>query len=128
MGDNLTTWDLIITRAKLAYNASPNYTTGMSPFEIAHGLVPRKPLDLVLVDPHIRASKDNVAFAQHMSELHQYIHNRITQHNASHKQAPDLHRRQRSFDVGDQVMVQLKPERYSPSTASMLHASSPSPF
>ena len=111
VGDNLTTWDLFIPRAKFAYNASANSTTGMSPFEVAHGLVPRKPLDLVPVDPHIRASEDGVAFAQHVSELHKYIHDRITQQNAAYKQAADSHRRYRSFEVGDQVMVRLRPER-----------------
>ena len=70
MGGNLTTWDLVIPCAKFEYNASANRTTGMSPFEIAHGLVPHKPVHLALVDPHIRASKDSVAFAQHVSELH----------------------------------------------------------
>ena len=78
MGDNLTTRDLVILCAEFAYNASANRTTGMSPFEVAHVLVPRKPLDIVPVDPHIRASKDGVAFAQHVSELHKYIHDRIT--------------------------------------------------
>ena len=46
-------------------------------------------------------------FAQHVSELHAYIHDRITQQNAAYKQAADLHRRHRSFEVGDQVMVRL---------------------
>ena len=79
----------------------PRRTIGMSPFEIAHGLVPWKPLDLLSVDPHIRASEDGVAFAQHVSELHLYIYDRITQQNSSYKQAPDLHPRQWSFKVGD---------------------------
>ena len=128
VGDNLTTWDLVIPRAEFAYNASANRTTGMSPFEVAHGLVPRKPLDLAPVDPHIRASEDGIAFAQHVSELHAYIHDRITQQNAAYKQAADLHRRHRSFEVGDQVMVRLRPERYSPGTATKLHARSAGPF
>ena len=79
VGDNLTTWDLFIPHVEFAYNTLANRTTSMSPFEVAHGLVPRKPLDLVPVDPHIRASDDGVAFAQYVSELHKYIHDRITQ-------------------------------------------------
>ncbi|CAA6674210.1 unnamed protein product [Spirodela intermedia] len=47
LGESLTTWDLIIPHVKFAYNSSTNRTTGMSPFEIAHGLAPRKPLDLL---------------------------------------------------------------------------------
>ena len=100
----------------------------MSLFEIAHGLVPRKPLNLVPVDPHIRASEDRVTFAQHVSELHHYIHDRITHQNASYKQAADLHRHQRSFNVGDQVMVRLRLERYSLGTTTKLDARSTGPF
>ena len=96
--------------------------------EVVHGLVPRKPLDLVLIDRHIRASKDCVAFAQHVSELHKYIHDRITQQNAAYKQAVDLHHHHRSFEVGDQVMVRLRPKRYSTGTATKLHARSTGPF
>ena len=100
----------------------------MSLFKVAHGLVPRKPLDLVPVDPNIRASEDGVAFAQHVSELHKYIHDRITHQNAVYKQAADSHRRHWSFEVSDQVMVRLRPERYSPGTATKLHARSVGPF
>ena len=128
VGDNFTTWDVLIPHAEFAYNASANRTTGMSPFDVAHGLVPRKPLDLVLVDPHIRAFEDGVAFAQHVSELHKYIHDRITQPNAAYKHAADSHRRHQSFEVGDKVMVQLRPERYSPGTAMKLYARSAGPF
>ena len=128
VGDNLITWDLVILRGKFAYNASANRTIGMSPFEVAHVLVPRKPLDLVPVDLHIRASKDGVAFAQHVSDLHHYIHDRITLQNAAYKEAADSHHRHRSFEVGDQVIVQLRPERYSPGTATKLHARSADTF
>ena len=128
VGDNLTTWDLVIPCAEFAYNAWANRTTGMSPFEVAHGLVPRKPVDLVPLDPHIRASEDGVAFAQHVSELHKYIHDKITQQNAAYKHAADSHRRHRSFKVGDQVMVRLRPKRYSLCTGTKLHARSAGPF
>ena len=50
----------------------------MSPLVVARGLVPHEALDLVPVDPHIRASEDGVVFAQHVSELHHYIYDRIT--------------------------------------------------
>ncbi|CAA6674598.1 unnamed protein product [Spirodela intermedia] len=77
VGKNLTTWDLITPRAEFAYNSLTNRTTSMSPFEIAHGLAPRKPLDLVPLDPHVRVSEDGVTFAQHVSQLHQDTHDRI---------------------------------------------------
>ncbi|CAA7392191.1 unnamed protein product [Spirodela intermedia] len=56
VGESLTTWDLIIPCAEFACNSSTNYTTSMSPFEITHGLTPRKPLDLVPLDPHTHST------------------------------------------------------------------------
>ena len=101
VGDKLTTWDLVIPRAEFAYNALANRTTRMSPFEVAHGLVPHKPLDLAPIDPHIRASEDGVAFAQHVSDFLKYIDDRITRQKAVYKQAADSHCHHRSFEVGD---------------------------
>ncbi|CAA7409160.1 unnamed protein product [Spirodela intermedia] len=92
LGESLTTWDLIIPRAESTYNSLTTRTTSMSPFEIAHGLAPRKPLDLVPLDPHVRVSEDGVAFAQHVSQLHQDIHDKIQSQNALYKQATDMHR------------------------------------
>ncbi|CAA6666528.1 unnamed protein product [Spirodela intermedia] len=93
VGESLTTWDLIIPRAEFAYNSSTNRTTSMSPFEIAHGLAPCKPLDLIPLDPHVKVSEDGVTFAQHVSQLHQDIHDRIQSQNALYKQVVDMHRR-----------------------------------
>ncbi|CAA7401512.1 unnamed protein product [Spirodela intermedia] len=48
--------------------------------------------------------------------------------NALYKQAADMHRRPRIFQVGDQVMVRMRPKRYAPSSATKLHARSAGPF
>ena len=77
VGESLTTWDLIIPRTEFAYNSSTHRTTGMSPFEVSHDQDPRKPLDPVPLDPHVRVSEDGVAFTQHVSQLRQDIYNRI---------------------------------------------------
>ncbi|CAA7399126.1 unnamed protein product [Spirodela intermedia] len=116
VGESLTTWDLIIPRAEFAYNSSTNRTTSMSPFEIAHGLAPYKPLDPVPLDHHIRVFEDGVAFAQHVSQ------------NALYKQAADMHCRPQIFQVGDHVMVRMRPEYYAPGSTTKLHACSAGPF
>ena len=100
----------------------------MSPFEIAHGLAPRKSIDLVPVDPHVRVSEDGVAFAQQVGQLHQDIHDKIQSQNAVYKHAADKHRRPQIFQVGDQVMARLRPERYAPGSATKLHTRSADPF
>ena len=114
---SLIIWDMILLRDECTYHPSSDHTSGVSPVEIAQGLAPRKPLDIVPLDPHVRVSRVRVPFAQHVSQLHQDIHDRVLSQYASYKQAADLHCRPRVFQVGDQVMVRLRPERYAPGTA-----------
>ena len=114
---SLTIWDMTLPRAECTYHLSTDHTSGVSPVEITHDLAPRKPLDIVPIDPHVRVSRVRVAFSQHVSQLHQDIHDRVVSQYASYKQAADLHYRARVFQVGDQVMVRLRPERYCPGTA-----------
>ena len=115
--ESLTIWDVTLPSVECTYHPSSDHTSGVSPVEIAHGLAPRKPLDIVPLDPHVRVSRDRVACARHVSQLHQDIHDRVVSQYASYKQAADLHCRPRVFQVGDQVMVRLRPERYAPGTA-----------
>ena len=48
--------------------------------------------------------------------------------NTDYKASADLHRRLRSFNVGDYVMVRMRPERFPPGTVKKLHARSAGPF
>ena len=47
--DNLKSWDLKLCQAEFAFNHSVNRSTGLSPFQIVYGLMPRSPLDLAPV-------------------------------------------------------------------------------
>ena len=109
--------------ARACLGGKSSNTSGMSPVEIAHGLAPRKPLDIVPLDPHVRVSRDKVAFAQHVSQLHHDTYDRVLSQYASYKQAAGLHCRSRVLQVGDQVMVRLRPECYAPGSA---HSTGPS--
>ena len=62
--ESLTIWDMTLPRVECTYRPSSDHTSGVNPVEIAHGLAPRKPLDIVPLDPHVRVSRDRVAFAQ----------------------------------------------------------------
>ena len=114
--ESLTTWDVTLLCTEFAHHSSTDHTAGVSPVETTHGLAPYKPLDIAPLDPHVRVSEDRVAFAQHVSQLHQDIHDGVLSQYALYKQAADLHYRSRVFQVGDQVMVRLRPERYAPGT------------
>ena len=41
------TWDLLLPTTEFAYNNVVNKSTGKSPFEVVHGVVPHLPIDLV---------------------------------------------------------------------------------
>jgi len=91
---------------EFAYNGSVNRTTGLSPFEIVNGFKPRQPVDLILMaHHHSRVSDSASAFASHIRALHEDIREKIMKSNTDYKVSADLHRRLRTFNVGDYVMV-----------------------
>ena len=105
----------------------------MSPFEVVHGYTPRRPLDLLPISSHDRVSVSAISvsaieFASHMHELHKEINKRIQASNLKYKPQVDLHRRDLDFDVGDYVMIRIKPKRYPSGTFKKLQARSASPF
>ena len=62
VGEANQNWDSILPTARLAYNSSVNRSIGASPFEVVHGYITRKPLDLLPMSPHVRISKSAEAF------------------------------------------------------------------
>ena len=48
--------------------------------------------------------------------------------NVDYKAFVDLHHRLRTFNVGDYVMVRLRPERFPPGIVKKLHVLSVGPF
>ncbi|KAG2717126.1 hypothetical protein I3760_03G158500 [Carya illinoinensis] len=99
----------------------------MSPFEVVHGYKPRKPLDLIPMSPHASVSMSAEAFAQHLHDLHFEINKQLEASNASYKLRADLHKRHVEFNVGNYVMVRIRPERRPPGSASKLQARSAGP-
>ena len=104
VGENLKTWDLILPMAEFAYNGSVNRTTGLSPFEIITRFKPRQSVDLILMaHHHSRVSNSASTFASHIRALYEEIREKIMKNNANYKASADLHRRLRTFNVGDYV-------------------------
>ena len=128
VGDHQGTWDLILPRAQFAYNISVNRSTGLSPHEIVYGHKPRAPIDLIPMSPLRRASESAETFACRMYDLHKSINNQITMNNAKYKSTTDAHRRYKCFEIGNFVMIRLRPERFPPGTFSKLQARGMGPF
>ena len=128
VGEANRNWDLILPTAQLAYNSSANRTIGISPFEVVHGYPPRKPLDLLPMSPHVRVSESAEAFAQHLHDLHHEIRNKIQASNFQYKIHADTRRRHMEFQVGDYVMIRIRPERFPSGSVKKLQARSAGPF
>lgn len=97
----------------------------MSPFEVDHVYKLRKPL---LMSPHGRIFESTEAFAQHVQDLHNETSKEIQTSNAHYKLQADLHRRHTAFNIGDYVMVQIRPKRFPPRSVRKLQARSAGPF
>ncbi|RVW69606.1 hypothetical protein CK203_060390 [Vitis vinifera] len=54
--DQLRNWDNVLPQAEFAFNSSTNRTTGYSPFEVAYGLKPKQPVDLIPLPTSVRTS------------------------------------------------------------------------
>lgn len=112
VSDHNRNWDLILPTAQFAYNSSINRSIGMSPFEVVHGYKPRKPLDLLPMSLNARVSESAESFARRIQDLHIEITKQIQASNAQYKLQADLHRRHNEFNVGDYVMIRIRPERF----------------
>ena len=120
VGEHPGTWDAVLPTAEFAFNNSVNRSTGKSPFEVVHGYKPRTPLDLIPMSPMHKTSESAESFAQRMHDLHKTIRDKINATNLKYKNLADIHRRTQNFEIGDYVMVRLRPERFPSGTSQKL--------
>ena len=89
---------------------------------IVHGYQPNKPLDLIPLLVHARASESAEHFAQHVRNLHKEITQKIKMSNDAYKRQVDSRKRLKEFSVGDFVMIKLRPEQFPTRTIRKLHS------
>ena len=117
-----------MSTTELAYNNFVNRLTGKSPFQIVNGYSSRTPIDLVPLPPHMRVSKPVENFAKHIHDLHVEIRRKISLSNEEYRLAADLHRRSKEFNVGDYVMVHIRPKRIPKMFSKKLYARAMGPY
>ena len=67
--ENHKQWDLALAQAEFAYNDTPNWSTGMIPFQIVFGMHPRGVYELRdLGKQEVTSAKDE-KFAEQMEQL-----------------------------------------------------------
>jgi hypothetical protein len=120
VGDKPTGWDLILPQAEFAYNNSVNRSTGKSPFQIVYGSNPRNASELRKIDKGEISSAEAEDFAEHLKNIHEEVRKHIARMNAQYKAKADERRRHKEFQVGDEVMVHLRKERFPVGTYNKL--------
>ena len=103
--------NLILSKAEFVYNNYVNRSIGKSPFQIVNGYSPRTLIDLVPLPPHMCVSQPIENFAKHIHDLHAEIRRKISLSNAEYKLVVDVHHRSKEFNVGEYVMVRIRPKR-----------------
>ncbi|XP_074292819.1 uncharacterized protein LOC141619697 [Silene latifolia] len=105
-------WDVNLAHAEFAYNRSPTYATGHSPFEIVYGVYPFMPLDLIPFPKEELVHKEAEAKLKSMIKLHQQVREIIESVNAQYQRKSNKHKSPRVFQKGDLVWVNLRKERF----------------
>jgi len=106
-----TDWDAALPLLAWAYNSSVHPATGLSPFEVIHGTVPRSVFDLALEVPMQpgTASASVVEYVERLRErlisTRSLVLNMLDQARDRYRRAYDSRHRDIVFSVGDEVML-----------------------
>jgi hypothetical protein len=63
-----------------------------------------------------------------MKDIHEEVKRRLTLSTESYAAFANAKRKDRQFEVGDMVLIRLRPERFSPGSFTKLHARRAGPF
>lgn len=121
-------WDIKLAHAEFAYNRSPTYATGHSPFEVVYGVNPYIPLDLIPMPKEELVHTDAKSRLEGMLKLHKQVRERIETINATYKRKANKNRKPRVFEVGDLVWLHLRKERFPSKRKNKLMPRSEGPY
>nr|GEZ73552.1 transposon Ty3-I Gag-Pol polyprotein [Tanacetum cinerariifolium] len=107
-------------------NSAVHSFTGFSPFEVMYKTSPRHVVDLVDLPgkKNIQANR----MVEEVQATHEVVRANITEANTKYKFAADKHHRKKLFQVGDEVMVFLRKERFPVGTYSKLEPKKYGPY
>lgn len=125
-GDRPKRWDEALSQAEFALNSMANRSTGKATFSIVYTKAPNHTLDLITL-PQTK-SHATESFAQQIANLHQEVRDNLLHANDQYKASADKHRRFKTFNEGDLVMIHLTKTRLPAGTNPKLHDKKIGPY
>nr|GMD71508.1 Retrovirus-related Pol polyprotein from transposon 17.6 [Ipomoea batatas] len=90
---------------------SMHSSIGRSPFSVVYTKTPKHAVDLLQLPSSEKIHKQVDTMASQVQNVQQEVRAKLEASNAKYKTAADKKRRQKLFNVGDEVMVYLRKER-----------------
>ena len=104
-------WLELLEPAQLSYNLHQSSTTGMSPFEVAIGFQPRKPLDMLVSEqPGRNVSLFAYKFVKSRQDLLDEAQDNLEKESRRMKKYADKDKRPLEFEEGEKVLLKLTPQ------------------
>ncbi|CAA7037679.1 unnamed protein product [Microthlaspi erraticum] len=117
---NLRTWEECLPHIEFAYNHAVHSASKYSPFQIVYGFNPLSPLDLMRLPVSERVSIDGKKKAELVQQIHENATRNIEEKTKLYAKQANKGRRQVVFNIGDQVWVHLRKERFPTEIKSKL--------
>ena len=113
---------------EFAYNSVVHSASGRSPFSVVYVSIPRHVVDLLKIPkaPGVSTAAENMA--KNIVSVREEVKARLEATGQKNKAAADKHRRVKVFQVGDEVMVFLRKERFPVGTYTKLKPRKYGPF
>src|SRR6202522_1632379 len=106
--NNKTQWEKYLPLVEFAYNNSYHSSIGMPPYEALYGRPCRTPLSWDRLEDRVTVGLELI---QEMEEQVIQIRQRLKEAQDRQKSYADAHRTDRSYEVGDQVFIHIRPNK-----------------
>jgi hypothetical protein len=106
VNSNHSNWDDVIDHVVFAYNTSKQESTKQTPFFMLYGREALLPIDVALGNnPNPAMPNDSFPLLHQYPYLREQVKRKLLMVQRRQKQRYDCHRREKSYNVGDLVLV-----------------------
>ena len=121
VNSNHSNWDYVIDHVVFAYNTSKQESTGQTQFFMLYGREALLPIDVALGNnPNPAIPNDSFPLLHQYPYLREQVKRKLLMVQRRQKQRYDSHRREKSYNVGDLVLV-YRPLRKKGRSTKLLH-------